>query len=286
MLISELKIILEKNQDKELRPDFKRTLLKEPIQDYILNFIYNNKVYNKLIFTGGTCLRKVYGLGRLSEDLDFDYREKFNIQNFSEELIAYFKSSIQYKEVEFKISNSEETVFIKFPKILEEIGLVKTSADSSLLFVRCDFSEESLGKYFTEINSITAVNFIFFVLSYDRATMFANKIIAFLQRDFFRGKEQQVAFKGRDLFDLVWFFEQSSKTGYKLQPVWKRVYKGLGVRTRSEVVDLLIEKLEKIQKKDIYNDLLPFFESTNTIENFSENFKTIIANKAKSMVQY
>jgi predicted nucleotidyltransferase component of viral defense system len=286
MLTAKLEIILEKNQGRELRPDFRRTLLKEPIQDYILNFIYNNKVYNKLIFTGGTCLRKVYGLARLSEDLDFDYKEKFNIQNFAEELVAYFKSNIQYKRIEFKISNNEETVFIKFPKLLEEIGLVKTSADSSLLFVRCDFSKESLGKYFTEINPITAIDFTFFVLSYDRETMFANKIIAFLKRDFFRGKEQQIAFKGRDLFDLVWFFEQSSKTGYKLQPVWERVYKGLGVKTRSEVVDLLIDKLEKIKRKDIYNDLLPFFESANTIENFSENFKAIIANKAKSMIQY
>ncbi len=40
---------------------------------YILNFIYNDSQYKNLIFTGGTCLRKIYGLSRLSEDLDFDY---------------------------------------------------------------------------------------------------------------------------------------------------------------------------------------------------------------------
>ena len=54
---------------------FVRSALKEVLQDYVLNFVYNNKTYKDLIFTGGTCLRKVYGLPRLSEDLDFDYLE-------------------------------------------------------------------------------------------------------------------------------------------------------------------------------------------------------------------
>src|SRR3990167_1977552 len=56
-----------------------RTLLKEPIQDYILHFVYNSSKYKQFIFTGGTALRKLYGLPRLSEDLDFDLRHVIDI---------------------------------------------------------------------------------------------------------------------------------------------------------------------------------------------------------------
>ena len=43
-----------------------RNLVKEEIQNYILNFVYQNPVYQQLIFTGGTALRKLYGLDRLN----------------------------------------------------------------------------------------------------------------------------------------------------------------------------------------------------------------------------
>ena len=61
---------------------FIRNVLKEELQNFILNFIYTSK-YKDLIFTGGTCLRKNYGLNRLSEDLDFDYINKLNINQFA-----------------------------------------------------------------------------------------------------------------------------------------------------------------------------------------------------------
>ena len=37
---------------------YQRNVIKERLQDEILNFVYNNRDYNGLIFTGGTCLRK------------------------------------------------------------------------------------------------------------------------------------------------------------------------------------------------------------------------------------
>jgi len=52
--------------------DFKRVLLKEALQAYVLEYLYNHPAYRRLNFYGGTCLHVVYGLNRLSEDLDLD----------------------------------------------------------------------------------------------------------------------------------------------------------------------------------------------------------------------
>ena len=76
-------------------------LLKEKLQDYILYFIGAHKEFNGLIFTGGTCLRKIYGLNRLSVDLDLDYAdENFSHDAFAEKLTRWFAQTYQVKNTE------------------------------------------------------------------------------------------------------------------------------------------------------------------------------------------
>ncbi len=58
--------------DPALPNETKRIHLKELLQAYTLDFIYNHAEYRRLNFYGGTCLHTVYGLNRLSEDIDLD----------------------------------------------------------------------------------------------------------------------------------------------------------------------------------------------------------------------
>ncbi len=278
MITDKLKSILENNRLKNRL--FLRNLLKEPLQDYVLNFIYNDPKYKALTFTGGTCLRKIYGLPRLSEDLDFDFIGSFKIENFAQNLRNYFISKLQYKDLTVRVSGGKQTLFLKFP-ILEELGLYKNTGDSPILFLRCDLNKEKIGGFVTEVNSITSLDFTFFAKSYDLSTLFANKIMAFLERSFFKGKEQTVPFKGRDLFDLVWFLEKSKKTNGEFMPNWERLNKGLKTNNPNKIADLIVQKAEKIDKKDVTADLLPFIESTQTLENFAENFLSIIKQNIK-----
>ncbi len=268
-------IEVHKNKSHTL---FVRTLLKEELQNYILNFVYNDTFYKKLIFTGGTCLRKIYGLPRLSEDLDFDFTEQCDIHLFADKVREYFFEKLQYKDIMTKISGRENTVFFKFP-ILEELGFTKGASDSSVLFVRCDFSKETVGIFKTEINSISTSDFTFYVLSYDLSTLFANKISAFLSRKFFKGSEQQIPFKGRDVFDLSWFMELSAKRGFVLQPYWKRIFKVLDLKNKGEVIEAIQAKMKTIDKKSVYTDLLPFIEDLKSLQNFTDNFLSIMTNK-------
>lgn len=282
MIVEKLMLILEKNKSLENKL-FLRNLLKEAIQDFVLNFVYNHPKYKKLIFTGGTCLRKVYGLPRLSEDVDFDFIKDFDLAKFSSEIQNYFAERLQYKKLTTKFSNRENTLYLRLP-VLKDLGLARTPADNQILFVRCDFAKETGKNYKTEINSISTDEFTFFIRSFDLSTLFANKIVAFLQREFFRGAKQVIPFKGRDIFDLVWFLEKSAKLDFSLQPNWERIIEKLRVKNKKEIGGLLVDKIKKVNEKDLYRDLLPFIESPVTLETFAQNFPQIIENKMQFLL--
>lgn len=269
-MIDNLKQIAEGRRDKA-GPLYLRNLLKEELQNYVLNFVYNDKEFKKLIFTGGTCLRKVYNLPRLSEDLDFDYRDEFDISAFAERVREYFVSTWQEKKVTTKISGNGRTVYIKFP-ILEELGLGRPG---EVLFVRCDFSQDTVGDAGLETNSISTRDLTFFVRNYDLPTLFSNKIRAFLTRDWFRGRKQDISFKARDVFDLVWFLERARREEGELQPDWPRLTKTLK-KSREQIIEEIIDKTQLIDERQIQQDLAAFIESNQSVEAFSQAFKEII----------
>lgn len=262
MISDDLKNIIEQ-QSSSNNAIFTRSLLKEALQNYVLNFVYNDPDYKTLIFTGGTCLRKIYGLPRLSEDLDFNFTGEFEIEKFTSKITKYFIEELSYKEITTKISGNGKTVFLKFPI---------NFGNSPVLFVRCDFCAQKPGNFMTEINSISAGDFTVFVLAYGLTTLFTNKIIAFTERIYFKGNKQTVPFKGRDLFDIVWFLERSKKINWSLKP---------NIKNPQKIALEIVRKVEKINKEDVYRDLLPFIESTKELNNFVENFKTIIKENIK-----
>lgn len=235
---------------------YQRNLVKERLQDEILNFVYNDNVYNKLIFTGGTCLRKAYGLNRLSEDLDFDIPMDvlFDIKKFAKDLGKYLS-------VDTKISGNNATVFVKFP---------------DNIFVRCDFSKVTTNEYQVQKNLISADNRQFFVNAYDLPTLYANKIVAFLNRNFFKGKFQKIPFKGRDIYDIYWLLQLSAKTGYTLKPNVKRLITLLKKDTLPEIKDLIKNKVGLVDPQFVYDDLSPLIESKDFLEQFLQDFRKVI----------
>src|SRR3989337_1686376 len=62
-----------------------RNALKEELQFYVLNFIYHHPEYNKWIMYGGSALRIIHGLNRMSVDLDFEISHTIT-EKFLEEL--------------------------------------------------------------------------------------------------------------------------------------------------------------------------------------------------------
>ena len=77
-LTQALQHVLE-TRDPALPNDVKRILLKEALQAYVLEYLYNHPTYRRLNFYGGTCLHVVYNLNRLSEDLDLDNSARLDL---------------------------------------------------------------------------------------------------------------------------------------------------------------------------------------------------------------
>lgn len=273
MIIEDLKTVVNKSKPVKNR-EYARNLLKEAIQLYVLNFVYTSSFYKSLIFTGGTCLRRFYDLPRLSEDLDFDIEKKpFPFEKFEVDLKSYFVKDLQYKELEIKFKKKNKTFFLRFP-VLKEIGF-SSASETDILFVRLDFAFNESENFQTEKQLLSTWNFSFLVKAYDFPTLFANKINAFLIREFRSGKEQKEPFKGRDVFDLVWMLQKSKELS--LKPNFERVFDLTGIKNKDRLGDLIQKKAERIESKALYEDLRGFFADLDFVEDFCQNFKQLIA---------
>ena len=164
------------------------------------------------------------------------------------------------------------TVFLKFP-VLREIGFA-TANDSDILFLRLDFSFNKDRNFNTEPQLFSAYDFSFLARTYDFPTLFANKIAAFLTRQYKKGGKQIVSFKGRDVFDLVWMLGEAKKTGNGVN--LRRINGLLDVNDKNDLRKLILEKAGKIDLKDLYNDLKSFFKDTDFTNNFCQNFMNLL----------
>ena len=281
MIIDDLKTIIRQNRSIKNR-EYLRNLLKEALQLYVLNFIYTSsynrrfqaspEAYKSLIFTGGTCLRRFYNLPRLSEDLDFDIEAKtFPFEKFAADLENYFTKDLQYKNLRIKFRQKNKTFFLRFP-VLKEIGF-SSEPETDILFVRLDLAFNQSQNFQTERQFLSTPSFSFLVKTYDFPTLFANKICAFLTREFKKRKEQKEPFKGRDVFDLVWMLQRAKELS--LKPNFARITDLTGVK-REEVGELIKKKAQKVDPKALNEDLRGFFPDLNFVGDFCQNFKILL----------
>lgn len=274
MILESLKEVLKKAPSPADKI-YIRNLLKESLQFYVLNFIYSSQAWKNLIFTGGTCLRRCYGLPRLSEDIDFNIEEKnLDFKTFSDNIDTYFSKKLQFRDLNINFKPKNQTFYLKFP-ILSQLGFI-TPSESNILFLRIDFSFNLSKEFATESNLISGHDFSFLVRNYDLSTLFANKIMALLERKFKKGGHQKEPFKGRDVFDIVWFIQKSRESGGKLKPNLKRIKDLTEIKTTKELREKLITKIEKIEPKALIEDLKPFFSDITFVQHFSKIYQNFI----------
>ena len=267
---------------KNLNPLFLRIRLKEVLQDEVLAFIYNHPQYRNYLFTGGTCLRKLYGLPRLSEDLDFDVLGQPDVTSFVADLREYVSKALQYRHMTTKVSGNGTSVTLVFP-ILQQLGLVHSSADTPNLLLRCDIAAEPTGIYGTQVSPVSTAKTMFFVRAYDLPTLFASKLAAFLGQDYTRGSSQTQPFKGRDVFDLMWFLQKAQQQEWKLQPLWPRVLALLGADSAVSVVRSAADKAASLDAQQVIADLRPFIETEQGLEAFSTNMHEVLPAQLKAL---
>jgi predicted nucleotidyltransferase component of viral defense system len=246
-----------------------RSTLKEYLQTLILEYIYTSKEYNSnFIFTGGTCLRHVFGLERLSEDLDFDLLEDIDSTKLAENIQKYFVSNMKYNDFDIAVKQKGRQILLKFP-CLKKLGLVDEN-ESNLLHIKMDLLKVVGSSYELEktAKSIFGLNFV--VLHYDLPSLFATKITALLTRNLLFGKEDREIIKGRDFFDLLWYLKNDVKVNLAF------VQERLGEKVTEKELKKRIEEKVRLAttkfKNDFKNDLLPFIENPEFVLNYIENY--------------
>ncbi len=257
----QLQTIVQEEKSKNKSNALIRNKLKEYLQDIILYIIYSDKEYKGLIFYGGTLLRKVYGLNRLSEYLDFERTTNVYIEEVASVIRKYFKEE-HFHGVEVTTQRSENIMrfLVKF-ELLHDLGLSENVNEK--LHVKVEINERVGTEYPTEYTPYTKDIYSMVIKHYSLPILMASKIIACIERVYRKG-ESNVSIKGRDFYDLIWYMEKGIEpdrtflkdNGYTVNEAWESIDK---------VVD-------RISTKDLLVDLEPLFENSIYINEWCSNF--------------
>jgi predicted nucleotidyltransferase component of viral defense system len=260
-------------KDPLLSNETKRIVLKEALQAYMLEFLYNHHAYRSLNFYGGTCLHVVYSLNRLSEDIDLDNSQGVELQELETDLLDHIKKYLGYQNITIRQQESQEGIFrltLRF-SVLHDLGL--SPHIDEMLHLKLEISQHRQ----TAVIVKTPVIFYgrsFVPAHFSLETMMAGKMLACLERSF-RVGDSITLIKGRDFYDLLWFMQQ------RIQPLEQKLEKdGIQPYDVKSAMLALQDKIEQIKPKDLSIDLLPLFEQRTFIEawidSFHENFNRFV----------
>lgn len=164
--------------------------------------------------------------------------------------------------------------------------MVHSSADSPNLFLRCDLAHDQIGLYGDQRLPLGTAKTMFFVRAYDLPTMFGNKLATFIGRVYQKGATQTVPFKGRDVFDLVWFLQESQRQNWRLTPNWPRVLAVLRARTPHEVLHDAAGKAAALNPIEVAADLRPFIEDQRMLEAFTSHVSEVLPAQLIALAQH
>jgi len=241
-----------------------RNVLKEELQFYVLNFIYHHQEYSNWIMYGGSALRICHELDRMSVDLDFEVAHKIDesfLNELKNEITEYFKNT-------YNLNSELLTIKITTDRGLRlcfNIGdLVGINIHSKQIIVKIDLNHFTAVKTTTERIPITRNQLSFVIKIYNMSSLMASKIAAILLRGK-RGGLGGIIYeeKGRDIYDLLWYMNK------KIVPDLDYLNaKGIEVKDLRSLFDKLTLQVNKVNNKNLKEDLTPLFVDANYIENW------------------
>lgn len=259
-------------KDPLLPNETKRVILKEALQAHVLDFIYNHPEYRRLNFYGGTCLHIVYGLNRLSEDIDLDNSNRIPLDLFARDLNDFFQFKFGYPDLTVKTQQSSSDILrttLRFPIL----NVLKLSAHANeALHLKIEISHHPQAAKIQR-TPIIAYGRSFVPAHFSIESMMSAKMLACLERSFIQGRSG-INIKGRDYYDLLWLMQRNILP-YSL----KLEKEGVEPYSIKTAMTKLKEKVAGIRSSDLALDLIPLFEQRsfiiNWLEAFHENFNAL-----------
>ncbi|HMQ70086.1 MAG TPA: nucleotidyl transferase AbiEii/AbiGii toxin family protein [Ignavibacteria bacterium] len=186
---------------------------KDYILGWILKGISENKfLKEKLIFKGGTAIRKIYVQDyRLSEDLDFTYIDEClddsEIKKQFELVCEWIKNE---SRIELSIENENINVHGNYSFYLEYKGPLGGTKNSVKVDVSCDEKICDATEEMEIKNEYSDLTESFTIKSYTLNEIISEKMRSLMQRT-----------APRDLYDLWYFFEIENKDIIDFIPTFK-----------------------------------------------------------------
>lgn len=251
-----------------LDAETRRNALKEELQYYVLNFICYHTEYKSWIMYGGSALRIIHGLDRMSVDLDFEISHAV-----TEEFLEELKKEI---EKHFLNTYGAGTDFMT-AKITTGRGLLlKFHVGEELSFghsskqvhVKIDLNHFVASETVTERRPINRDQLSFVIITYNMSALMASKLAAIFLRGTRGVGEAVYEEKGRDIYDLLWYM------GKKVVPDLDYLTaKGIDAKDPRALFDKLTLQMNKVSDKNLEQDLEPLFVNKTFIKNWLKNWR-------------
>lgn len=248
----------------------RRNALKEELQFYVLNFVYHHPEYSEWIMYGGSALRIIHGLDRMSVDLDFevshDITGKF-LEELKKEVEDYFVNTYGAGSdfLTIKITTGRG-LLLKF-HVGEELSL---GHPSNQVHVKIDLNQFVAPKTVTERRPVNHSQLSFVILTYNMGALMASKLAAIFLRGTRGIGDVIYEEKGRDIYDLLWYM------GKKVVPDFDyMVAKNIDIKDPKTLFDKITIKILNNPKTDenLKNDLSPLFVDQTFIINWLKNWR-------------
>ncbi len=254
-----------------LDAETRRNSLKEELQFYVLNFIYHHPKYNSWTMYGGSALRIIHRLDRMSIDLDFEVShsitERF-LDELKKEVENYFMNTYAAGAdfLTVKITTGRGLV-LKF-HVGEELS---SGHPSKQVHVKVDLNHFVAPKTIvTERRPINHNQLSFVIITYNMGALMASKIAAIFLRGTRSIGTATYEEKGRDIYDLLWYMDK------KIVPDFDYlIAKGIDVKNPKELFDKITIKVLNNPNTDtnLKQDLEPLFANRTFIENWLKNWR-------------
>lgn len=170
--------------------------MREYLQARMLASMQRSGAMIPLAFQGGTALRFLYSIRRYSEDLDFALERPdrgYDFRSYLRAIEADLKRESYTVDVKVNDKRTVHNASVRFPGLLFDLNLSPHANEIFSIKIEVDTNPPAGAILATTVvrRSIT-LN----LQHHDRASLFAGKLHAILQRSYP---------KGRDLYDLLWY---------------------------------------------------------------------------------
>jgi len=245
-----------------------RNALKEELQFYVLNFIYHHPKYGKWIMYGGSALRIIHGLDRMSVDLDFEVphtvTKKF-LEELKKEVEGYFINTYGTDSnfLTIKITTGRGLI-LKF-HVGEKLNL---GHPSNQVHVKIDLNHFVAPKIVIERRPINRDQLSFVILTYNMGALMASKLAAIFLRGTRGVGDALYKEKGRDIYDLLWYMEKKAIPDFDYI-----IAKGIDIKDPHALFDKLTLQMNKVNNTNLKQDLAPLFVDQSYIKNWLKNWR-------------